>query len=210
MEFTNFTLKLVILLFPGLLGTVLIEKLVLHKPWNQFRFIMNVILVSSFSYFLLQLFSIETLSTDFKFKKLEFWNYIENSESTSIPFAEVFKSTLISIFISGFVSLMNKNGWINQFGQYLQITNKYGQESVYYRILNSKNTDWIYLRDIENNITYLGQVSKYNEDDKIREIVLNKVQVFRYKNSKFMYSIDTIYLTYPIEKQLIIEIPNTI
>lgn len=65
MEFTNFTLKLVILLFPGLIGTVLIEKLILHKPWSQFRIIMNVVLVSSFSYFLLQLFTIETLWNDF-------------------------------------------------------------------------------------------------------------------------------------------------
>jgi hypothetical protein len=210
MEFTNFTLKLIILLFPGLLGTVLIEKLIIHRPWNQFRFVMNVILVSTFSYFLLQMFYVKKFYPVFDLKKLDFWNYLEVGEKITIPFKEVLLATLISILLSTLVSLMNKNGWINKFGQKIKVTNKYGPESVYYRILNAKATDWIYLRDIENGLTYMGQVSKYNEEDKIREIVLVNVKVYQYKNSKYLYEMKTIYLTYPIEKQIIIEIPNYI
>jgi len=209
MELTEFTIRLIILLLPGIIGTLILDRLVIHKPWKEFQFLVNVIIISIFSYLALQL--INNVFCYFSCQNtelLKFWSYIEKSNETSIPYSEVIYSSIISTFIAFFSSANNKHGWINRIAQYLKVTNKYGNESVYYRVLNAKDVDWIYLRSPDTNLTYRGQVAKYSEDDKIREIVLQNVTVYQYKDSKELYFTSKIYLCFPIENKLIIEIPN--
>jgi hypothetical protein len=209
MELTEFTIRLVILLLPGILGTLIIDRLVIHKPWKEFIFLVNVIVVSIFSYLTLQLVNnFICFITCKKSELLNFWIYIEKSNITAIPYTEIIYASFISVFIAFISSANSKNGWINKIAQYLKITNKYGNESVYYRILNAKDVDWIYLRSPDTNLTYRGQVAKYSEDDKTREIVLYNVTVYRYSNSNELYFTAKVYLCFPIENKLIIEIPN--
>jgi hypothetical protein len=38
MEISAFTMRLLILLLPGLIAAVIVERLTLHPKWEQFRF----------------------------------------------------------------------------------------------------------------------------------------------------------------------------
>ena len=67
--------------------------------------------------------------------------------------------------------------------------------------------DWIYIRDIEANITYQGKVISYSENEKIQEIVLAKVTLFKYEDSEKLYSVPSIYITKEMGKSIIEAIP---
>ncbi|HEX4300312.1 MAG TPA: hypothetical protein VH327_05520, partial [Gammaproteobacteria bacterium] len=87
------------------------------------------------------------------------------------------------------------------------ISNKYGDENLYSFFLQNRN--WLYVRDIENNLTYEGLLVSYSENDLIQEIVLSQVTVYSYKDSEKYYSVPSVYLSKAIGKFNIEEISNS-
>ncbi len=49
MEISELTLKLIIILIPGAIATVIIDKLTIHKEWPPFKFVVNAIILGIFS-----------------------------------------------------------------------------------------------------------------------------------------------------------------
>lgn len=54
MEISELTLKLVLLLVPGAIASMMFEKLTVHKKWTPFQFVTNSILMGGLSYLLAQ------------------------------------------------------------------------------------------------------------------------------------------------------------
>lgn len=200
MEISELTLKLILLLIPGSIACIIYERLTIHKQWNSFKFIINAILFGAISYIVAQLvFSIcgadETFTT--------FW---ENLPSKDIPYNAIVKASIISIFIGVASTVIDNYKLINRLGKWLKLTNKYGDENLYSYFLNADDVEEVYIRDIENNLTYHGIINSFSENDHIKEIVLIDVVVYEYEFSKELYSLDKIYLS-KAKENLIIELP---
>lgn len=95
---------------------------------------------------------------------------------------------------------------VNRFGKWLKLTNKYGDENLYSYFLNAKEVEEVYVRDIENGLTYHGLINSFSENDDIKELVLIDVVVYEYESSKKLYELDKIYLS-KSKESLIIELP---
>ncbi len=206
---TELTLKLIIILIPGAIATIVFGKLILHKEWSNFRFTLYSVLFGIFSYLILQII-IESINLALKcsIPDLSIWKTLTNTKL--IPYKEVLYSSIISIILAFIVSLMENKKWIYRFAKTLKVSNKYGGENLFSRFLNESDTEYIYLRDIKNNLTYHGWVKSFSENATLSEIKLAEVSVYSYEESESLYEVDEIYLSLDkaniiIEKAKIVE-----
>lgn len=206
MEISQLTVKLVLLLLPGALATLIFGKLILHKEWDVFRFTLYSILFGAFSYIVLQLFS--NFLNIFRINPIEplsIWNELGNSQK--IPYDEISYSSLISILLAFLISYLENEKVISNIAQGLGISNKYGDENLFSRFLNSKDVDYVYVRDIKNNLTYHGWVKSFSESENVSEIALCEVMVYTYFNCEPIYEVPEVYLSFN-KQDIIIEKAN--
>jgi hypothetical protein len=201
---SELTIKLIIILIPGAFATLIFGKLILHKEWSSFRFVLYSILFGVFSYLILQLLiNGLNLFECFYLPELTIWSNL--SDASSIPYKETVLASIISIFIAFIVSMIENRKVINRLANFFGISGKYGDENLFSLFLNSKNVQYIYLRDIKNQLTYHGWVKSFSENDNISEILLSDVAVYNYSDSEFLYEVPEIYLSLN-KQEIIIEI----
>ncbi len=200
MEIPELTLKLIILLTPGAIASIIFEKLTIHEKWTSFQFIANSILFGGTSYLTAQL-AFNICSDDKSFD-----NFWLNLPSKEIPFNAIIKAIITSVFIGFLCASLDNYKVVNRIGKYLKLTTKYGDENLYSYFLNADNVNEIYFRDIPNNITYHGMINSYSEANDFKEIVLRDVKVYDYETSTLMYELDKVYLSRP-KDDIIIEVP---
>ena len=65
--------------------------------------------------------------------------------------------------------------------------------------------NYVYVRYIKHNLTYLGNVLSFSETDEFKELVLSNVSVYSYDKSELLYEVGEIYLSLS-KDDLIIEL----
>ncbi|MEP4780542.1 MAG: hypothetical protein ABJZ18_06185 [Algibacter sp.] len=125
--------------------------------------------------------------------ELTIWNNLNNA--SSIPYKEVGFASIFSIVISFIASLIENRKVINRIAGFFGISAKYGDENLYSMFLNSKDVEFIYLRDIKNQLTYHGWVKSFSETENISEIRLCDVAVYNYSDSELLYEVEEVYLS---------------
>ncbi|MBI6121355.1 hypothetical protein [Salegentibacter maritimus] len=203
---SELTIKLIIILIPGVLSTLTFGKLILHKEWSSFRFTLYSVLFGIITYLILQIIiNLLNLISIFDIANLTIWDNL--NDATSIPYREVIWASIISILVAFIAAKIENNKIINKLANQLGISGKYGDENLYSMFLNSKEVEFIYLRDIKNQLTYHGWVKSFSENDNISEIRLSDVAVYNYGDSELLYEIAEVYLSLKKE-EIIIELAN--
>ena len=188
-----------LILLPGVIATIILDKLTVHSKWDSFKYTLYSFVLGIFSYAILQFL---TYIIDFfkycSFEKaqwtnLDIWN-IAFSDNPSLSGSEVVFALLISIPLSFIISWIVNYKILNKIGEFFNVSTKYGDENLYSYYLNTNEIDWIYIRDVDNNLTYQGRVFSFSENSNIQEIVLYDVTVYRYEDSAELYHVPTIYL----------------
>lgn len=213
MEISELTLKLIIILIPGAIVSLIIEKLTVHKEWTPFKFVLNSILFGVFSYLTLQiandLFTYITnllKESESPITDLTIWSTL--GDSKDIPYREVIASTFFGILIGVLGTLLEHKGIINKIGQRLNISNKYGHQNLYSHFLNKEELGFVYVRNFKNDITYFGYIKSFCETDTMSEIVLGDVNIYTCESGDFLYDIDEIYLSFT-KTEIVIEKAKT-
>ncbi len=203
MEISELTLKLILLLIPGSIACILYERLTVHYEWSSFKFITNAILFGALSYIIAQIvFNIGRVDTSFQI----FWKNLPTKE---IPYLVIVKASIVSVFVGLTATGLDHYKVINRFGKWIKLSNKYGDENLYSYFLNAEDTEEVYVRDIENGLTYHGLIDSFSDNEDVKEIVLIDVVVYDYESSDKLYNLDKIYLSRTSEN-LIIELPYKI
>jgi hypothetical protein len=211
MDVSELTLKLIFVLIPGALASLIFEKLTVHKPWNSFKFVSHSILFGVLAYLFTGLF-------------IKFWNWIfhaywndldiiKNIASKEIPFVEIGNASVTGIILGLISSAIDHHKVINRFATWLRISNKYGDINLYSHFLNSPNIGPVYFRDLKSNLTYHGLIKSISENEEIREIVLINVRVY-YNEGKSeeiteLYQLNAVYLSRS-KDDVLIEVPKII
>jgi len=197
---------LIIILIPGAISTLIYGRMILHKEWSNFRFILYSILFGIFSYLALQtLIELINLCNYFNFNNLTLLDNL--TTDNSIPYSEVMFATLISIILAVLMSIIENKKIINRLGQQAGITNKYGEENLFSRFLNTPEIEWVYIRVPDTKMIYHGWVKSFSESDSVSEIRLGDVTVYTYPEAELLYEIDEIYLSFQ-KHNIIIELAN--
>jgi len=193
---SELTIKLILILIPGAISTIIFGKLIVHEKWNSFNFILFSILFGFFSYLSLQIVIniINLISFNLFFiADLTIWNSL--SDTKKIPYKEIGFSMIFSILIAFFISYIQNQRIINVLANKFRVTNKFGEENLFTAFLNRKDIEFVYLRDIKNNKTYSGWVESFSESENVSEILLSDVNVYTYDDSTFLYSVPKFFLS---------------
>ncbi len=206
---------LIVILLPGIIATVISDKITVHSKWSSFKFGVYALVLGMLSYGVLQLvyYIYDMLSTcsfgPETWSHLSVWNatVVDNPE---IPALELFFASLLSVPVSFMAAFLVNHKVFNKISQRFGVSSKYGDENLFSYYLNAKETDWIYVRDIENNLTYQGRIDSYSEVEDMQELVMSEVTVYRYEDSAELYSVPTLYLTKDIGKFVIEAVPDNL
>jgi hypothetical protein len=204
--------SVVVILIPGIIATIISDKLTTHSKWDSFKFSLYALTLGVLSYVVLQVLVyawnlVSSISFgSVSWTNLKIWGSVLSGGNDISPW-EICLAAVLSIPVAFLASWLINYKIFNKIGQKLKVTQKYGDENLYSYYLNAKEIDWVYIRDPESNLTYEGRVVQHSENDKIQELVLSEVSVYRYEDSEYLYSIPTIYLSKEAGKFLIEAIP---
>lgn len=204
---------LIVILMPGIIATVISDKITIHSKWTSFKFSLYALVLGVFSYIVLQFiyYGIDVFSAEkiagLHWSHLQIWKAFYG-ENPAVPAAEVAFAMLLSFPVAFIASYSINHKIFNKIAQALRVSAKYGDENLYSYYLNAKEIDWLYVRDIENNLTYQGRIVMYSETETMQELVLSEVTVFRYEDSEELYSVPTIYITKEIGRFIIEAVPQ--
>ncbi|MBU2887183.1 hypothetical protein KO507_15560 [Gilvimarinus agarilyticus] len=204
---------LVMILLPGIIATIISDKLTTHSKWDSFKFGLYAFTLGVLTYATLQLIvylvdMCKAISLiPFSWTNLAIWNSALNG-GAGIKAWEICVAVFLSVPVAFFASWTINFKLFNKFAQKINVSTKYGDENLYSYYLNAEEIDWIYVRDPKNNFTYQGRVVSHSENDKVQEIVLSEVSVYRYEDSVFLYSVPTIYISREMGQLVIEAIPT--
>lgn len=211
-ELSDFAIKLILLFLPGIISFLIINILTNHKEFKFYFILIYSLLLGFFNYFiyyliiLLSNYVAKCFNLNF-FKTIIFFDFI-NGVLKKVDFSEIIIVCIISIPVGFlFVYFINRN-FLNRFACFLKLTKKYSEVDVWSHLMNSKIPNWVYIRDIKNNLVYYGWIQFFSDSTEQDELFLEDVKVFRYSDSKFLYKIPGLYL-YNSRKNMVIEFPST-
>ncbi|GIX41401.1 MAG: hypothetical protein KatS3mg129_1134 [Leptospiraceae bacterium] len=219
-ELSSISVIILVIFFPGIISVLLVDKLAVHSKWNNFKYTLY-----AFSGGILSYFFYEILCYTYKF--FYYYIYTENTNKLKIPnlkiwdilllgkhelnvniVNEVFSASILSIFLGLIISYTLNHKLIFKFARYFNITRKYGDDSLFYYYLNLENMDWVYIRNIQDNLIYQGKIWAFYENNNFQEIVLYQVTVYRNSDSQELYKLPSIYLCAESGKFIIEKIPE--
>lgn len=205
MEFSEFALKIMLLFLPGIVSFLIVDKLTNHKEFKLYQILIYSLLYGFLCYYFYYL-----LITAWKilFKSeiyFSFFNTLIDKEDV-LDFKEIAYVTILSILV-GFISTFFINYEIlNKFARKLKITKKFNDVDVWSYLMNSKNTEWVVIRDRKNDLMYECWVELFSYSTEKDELFLRDVKVFKNSTAEKLYEIPGLYL--PIKREnLIIEFP---
>tara|TARA_R110002050_G_scaffold57423_2_gene128849 strand:- start:9310 stop:9957 length:648 start_codon:yes stop_codon:yes gene_type:complete len=208
-------------MLPGIIAAVIADKLVSHDKWSSFKFGLYAFMLGVSSYALLQvitwfynivtyLWSCCLFNWDFSLQihwsLLSTWTAAVSQTPSIVPL-ELILAIPFSFIVALIASWTINHKVFNKIARKLSISNKYGDENLYSYFLNAQGIDWVYIRDMEANLTYQGRVASYSETDTMQELVLSEVSVFSYQDSDHLYDVPSIYLIKEMGKFVIEVIP---
>jgi hypothetical protein len=197
---SELAISIFILIIPGILSLIIISDLVIHKKWEPFFYSLYAIVLGIISYGALQLFAwcLDILRATFysipiSFSILSIWD-LNLAKEMRFNVIEILLSSLLAFPLAILICFVINKKIIHSAAVKIGITQKYGDESLFYYFLNSKQVNWVYVRDIDRELVFEGQVKSYSEDDKKQEIVLVNVTVYTYYSPTKLYETESIYL----------------
>lgn len=184
MDLNEFVIKLIFLLIPGIIGSIIYRKLKANKEKKTWEDFLEVFLFSFFSYAILGLTS--TL------KNLE---VLSKSSSSNINWIEIFWASIISFFLAYIAAFFHNYKLVNKLGRLIKVTKCFGDDDVWEYLHNSPDVDWVLVRDHKFDLIYFGNIIAFSESKKKRELILRKVSVHRNSTGEYMYNMEAIYFS---------------
>jgi len=189
---SEFTFRLALLFFPGIISAILVEKLVTTQTWSDFRFALNALVLglSCYMFYALGLAAI-----------LQHWPpnvslFSALGNGQPISYEEVLTVTAIAPLIAFAVSYVIDHHWLNRFAKRWGISKRFGDRDVWSYTFNSSDISnyWVVVRDFDRDLAFEGWANAYAETADENEILLTDVKVYRSSSSEFLYEIESVYL----------------
>jgi hypothetical protein len=214
---TELAVVIGIILFPGIIATVIADKLVVHvRPWGSFKYGLYAFVFGVTCYGVLQIVARAQAWLPLDWQPLsslagtlQVWSVVGNA-SPAVAFPEVFAATVMGVPVAFVSAFLVNHKVFHRLGNKIRVSRKYGDENLYTFYLNSKELDWVYVRDFERKLTYQGRIFSFSENDTCQEVVLSDVTVFGYEASEEYYSVPTLYLCRPRGSIVIEQIPSNL
>lgn len=192
--------------FPGLIATLLADKLVVHTiRWGTFKYSIYTFVFGLSAYVLLQAIasSVGWLGYTLaylppKTHVLQTWGVLTSGSAGGVRLAEIAWATALAPVVALFAIATVNLKLLNKASARLKVSDKFGDENLFSYYLNLAGFDWVYVRDIANDLTYFGKIHSFAETEHLQELVLSDVTVYSCKDSDELYRVPMVYLSKPL------------
>lgn len=190
------TITIVFLAIPGIVCYFILSKLIGGCGKNTIERVLLIFLFSILSYLLLDFF-IPTINSLFctQLKNNTLENIFKNRDAVTIN--KIVGASIISVLLAFVLSYLYNYKVLNKFGQFIKTTKRYGDEDVWHYFHNtySKNgSEVYYVRDMKNNLCYVGHIKAFSEQEENRELLMYNVIVYENETAIYLYNAKDIYL----------------
>lgn len=211
MQFSELTVRLLLIFFPGIIAALIIDSLTVHRGRDFRVFLLNSFILGLASYFILYIFIglnnfMVKLNGFEPTLKVNFLNSLVNKSST-IHMKEVIVANIIAVIFAFLFSAAINYKLLHRFAKKLKITKKFGQLDVWSYVFDSPDVDWIIVRDIGNDLMYQGWVEAFSDTYENNELFIREVFVYRNSTSEELYFMEGIYISRE-HTNLILEFPR--
>ncbi|HMB55875.1 MAG TPA: hypothetical protein VKM35_01565 [Arenimonas sp.] len=206
MDISELAVRLTIMLLPGVVAASVVERLTVHKPWDPFRFGLNSVLLGAASYLVAQIVMLLAMLFGGQYQLLTFWSSLDQSQSV-INFPEILGVVCVGLCLGLICTIAINTRGIHRLAAKFGITEKYGDDSLFYYYLNSSDVAWVRILLPDQNKLVEGVRESHSEQDGCREVLLRDVRVYRADDHKFWYEVEAMYICSK-EDLLIIEQPR--
>ncbi len=203
---------ILVLLMPGLIGRLVFLRLKANRPRTAWQAFVEVFLFAFASYIIAGiLLSSTSVSNVPQGRPLSAIVGSQNIEAIyqgtdRIDWAELYLAILVAVAVAVITAWAHNKKLINRFGRWTGITRSFGDEDVWEYIHNSPDIDWVYVRDRLQGLTYYGQVDKYSDSYRPRELALSNVIAYDNVTGERLYALDGAYISRATDETTI-EIP---
>ena len=163
-----------IILFPGLITTIICDKLIVHhNKWEAFKYSIYSFLFGVLSYSIILIVPLPKFLSN----RLDIWNIIQN-EKFPLNLMEIAIATCIAPILAILVTNIVNKKILHKWAQDTGLSSKYGDENLFSYYLNQEDIEFICIRDKLSEMIYVGILSAFSENDMIQEITLLNVKVY--------------------------------
>lgn len=208
LEFSELTIKILLLFFPGIIVTLIIDKLTERDEEPTIKFFIRSFVYGLVSYFTLYIIvaiinvflvllkdKICNCNTEVYQFKLNFLDCLINGNK-DINYIEIIVASIISVLVALVASYIENENLIYKLANKLRISNKFGDLDVWSHIFNGLEKDtWIVIRDYDKQLVYVGWANAFSSDHKESELLLKDVIVYNNYNGQEIYTADAIYFS---------------
>lgn len=192
---SHFAFNIILIFFPGIICAFLVDMFTNHKERTQFQFVLNSFILGVASYVIFAFFAF-CIFKDYDINAVSFLRNSSNKDSQIVPnINEIFIVTIIAIFLSILITKTVNKKWHFKIAQGIKITQKFAEQDVWGFLFNSEKTEWVTVRDIDNDIMYDGNVRAFSDNSKDAELLLEEVIVYKNSSGEKLYEVDVQYLS---------------
>ncbi len=188
MDISFFAFKLLLLFFPGIICSYIVDTYTIHKERTQFQFLINSFVYGIISYLMYW------VCIKINGEGISFLQAI-NDQEKEISYREVIYTCVLSCLLAVVITLFHTYKLHFKAAHWFGITQKFGELDVWGYFMNSADVIWVTVRDLEHNLMYDGWVQAFSDNSKDAEILLGDVKVFKNIEGEFLYEVSSQYLS---------------
>ena len=197
--------QLIILIIPGFVCRTIISSLCSNefekKNSSEFREFINAIIYSVIIILFAQLIA-SVIAFIFK---IQIKSIVDQIASSGFAFEWwqylILAVTTITIALVATVFIENRvfYGIMN----FLKLTRNYSNENAWLNFIKSPNGQWIFIRDLQNDLLYSGYVEKYEIETDEKYVILSNVKVYKASNDQELYAVESMLIKCNVDSIII-------
>lgn len=197
MQLSELTIRLLLIFFPGIISSLIIDNLISHREREFKIFLLYSFILGLASYFILYIIiSINNFLVILRGLipswKVSFLNSLIDKKA-DINIKEVVIATLIAIILALLISALINHRLLHKFAKKLKISKRFGQLDVWSYVLDSPDIDWVIIRDLENDLMYQGWIEAFSDTYDTNELFIRDVKVYKNSTAEELYFMQGIY-----------------
>ncbi|MCE9553132.1 MAG: DUF6338 family protein [Planctomycetes bacterium] len=203
MQFSELTIRLLLLFLPGLLCHYVVDWLTVHRRRQIFEIVLHSFLFGVISYcvyavlhFAVYILVFAATFGHVTLPTVAFERSLTDSKSP-LSLVEIVLVSAVAVVLGVFFSKLVNNKTLHTIARKWKVTYKFAEHDVWGYVFDSTEMVWILLRDTDQNKMYQGRVEAYSdvEHDDFVELHLLDVQVYNEATGEFLYQSDRMYLS---------------
>ena len=209
MDLSDLTVRILLLFFPGVLCAMFVDSLTTHRERTAPVFALHAIVLGVTTYATLHgvAVSLNWLSGFFREAPwalgVTFFRNVSADAETGLVWGEILLAAVWSVPLALALTKVLESKYLHRVAHGLGVTRKFGDLDVWSLMFNSDDVEWVVVRDLSYDLSYLGWVKAFSETAEEAQLLLHDVVVSRNSTGDHLYEVGGLFVARDRNEMLI-------